>query len=190
MLSRTLLLQPWSHTSDARPLRRWKSSVSECLTTPPPLWLCLLLHLSPAHNLPSQGSDISPFSTTFCLQPDLSAAPSCSKHTSWFGLKGQLQQICTCSLPLTPKSRESDGNTSRPRGRLPLLPPPASHSFTTTPMPEQRLQPRKDRRLQAGCSHCLPRKEKLELQGSAHIICSSHPAEAIRSASPRGVRRK
>ena len=126
--------------------KKMEGSMSECLTMSRPFWLCPLLHLSPAHELPSRSGDISPFSSTFCFQPNLSAAPSCSKHTSWFGLKGQLQQMCTCSLPVTPKSRESNGRTSRPQGRLPRLPPPASRSSTTTPTPEQCLQPRKDRR--------------------------------------------
>lgn len=45
-------------------------------------------------------------------------------------------------------------------------------------MPERCLQPRKDRRLQAECSHHLPRKEKLELQSSAHISVQV-TAEAI-----------
>lgn len=158
---------------------------------PRPFWLCPLLHVSSAHGLPSRSSDISPFSSTFCLQPHLSAAPSCNKHTSRFGLKGQLQQICACSLPLTPKFRESTRSTSRPGGRLPLLPPPSSHSFTTTPMPEQRLQPRKDRRLQAGCSHCLLCKEKLELQSSAHVsvpVTQQKPSESQAPEGSDGVR--
>lgn len=145
------------HISEACPLRRWKYRMSNMFDN-----VTAMSSLPKAIFLPS----LPPSACSLKLV----SSPFQSEHTRWFGLKGQLQQICTCSLLLMPKSHGSKGSTNSPQGRFPCSHPRLLTASSPSPNLNGAFSQARTEYSKAGCFSTA------FIQSSSCFNSSSHPA--------------